>query len=87
MMLAQDIIAIAAVCALTLLIIIGLRIMAIIAGFQPVIDALNAAAAQITANAGQLPAGAASAQDVSDTLSGVTAAQEAVTNAVTPPAA
>lgn len=63
-------------------------IMAVIAAFQPLIDADTAAAASLTASAAAiatllanpaLPEGAASAQDVSDTLAALTTASGSVT--------
>lgn len=62
--------------------------MAVIAAFQPVLDELNALPGAITAalSNAPLPAGSASAQDVSDTLSAVQTAASAATAAV-PPAA
>lgn len=62
--------------------------MAIIEAFQPLIDADTASAASLTSSAAALatllanpvlPEGAASAQDVSDTLAALTTASGAVT--------
>ena len=60
------------------------KLMAVIAAFQPVLDELNALPGAITqalSNA-PLPAGAASAQDVTDTLGAVQTAADAAKAAV-----
>jgi hypothetical protein len=61
-------------------------LMPIIAGFQPPIDELNAAAPRIAALVAASQPGSASAQDVADTLSAVTQAAQGVVTAL-PPAA
>lgn len=56
------------------------QIMPMIAAFQPVLDELNALpaeiAAKVAASAGVLPEGAASAQDVTDTVAALQAAAD-----------
>lgn len=61
--------------------------MAVLSQFQPVIDELNAAVTAIQGLHGALPPGAASAQDVADTLAAVQTAADAVKTAAQLPAA